>query len=73
MAGASIREIQELAGHKTITMSARYSHLSPEHRQSVVERIASGAGRPQAPKNTTGTKTGTRQKRPLAEEWPFPV
>jgi site-specific recombinase XerD len=28
MAGASIKEIQEAAGHKTITMSARYSHLS---------------------------------------------
>jgi hypothetical protein len=40
MAGASIKEIQEAAGHKTITMSARYSHLSPEHKQSVVERIA---------------------------------
>jgi integrase len=49
MAGASIKEIQEAAGHKTITMSARYSHLSPEHRQSVVERIA-GAGQ---------TRTGT--------------
>ncbi len=41
MAGASIKEIQEAAGHKTITMSARYSHLSPEHKLSVVERIAS--------------------------------
>jgi integrase len=29
MAGVSIKEIQELAGHKTIAMSARYSHLSP--------------------------------------------
>jgi len=27
-------------GHKTITMSARYSHLSPEHRLSVIDRIA---------------------------------
>ncbi|MBB5316676.1 tyrosine-type recombinase/integrase [Tunturibacter empetritectus] len=44
MAGASIKEIQELAGHKTITMSARYSHLSPEHRLSVIDRIASSAG-----------------------------
>jgi site-specific recombinase XerD len=43
MAGASIKEIQELAGHKTITMSARYSHLSPEHRLSVIDRIASKA------------------------------
>ena len=50
MAGASIKEIQEAAGHKTITMSARYSHLSPEHRQSVVERIA-GTGQPR-----TGTE-----------------
>jgi integrase len=41
MAGASIKEIQELAGHKTITMSARYSHLSPEHRLSVINRISS--------------------------------
>jgi integrase len=41
MAGASIKEIQELAGHKTITISARYSHLSPEHRLSVIDRIAS--------------------------------
>ncbi len=43
MAGASIKEIQEAAGHKTITMSARYSHLTPAHRQSVVERIAGTA------------------------------
>jgi integrase len=39
MAGASMKEIQEAAGHKTITMAARYSHLSPSHRLSVVERI----------------------------------
>ena len=43
MAGASIKEIQEAAGHKTITMAARYSHLSPARRLSVVERIASAS------------------------------
>jgi len=41
MAAASIKEIQELAELKTITMSARYSHLSPEHRPPVIDRIAS--------------------------------
>jgi integrase len=41
MAGATMKEIQEAAGHKSITMSARYSHLTPKHRASVVERIAS--------------------------------
>ncbi len=43
MAGATIKEIQEAAGHKTIAMSARYSHLSPAHNQSVVDRIATSA------------------------------
>jgi hypothetical protein len=43
MAGAGIKEIQKAAGHKTITMSARHSHLSPAQRLSVVERIASGS------------------------------
>ena len=48
----AIKEIQELAGHKTITMSARYSHLSPEHRLSVIDRIAAAA-----PAETNGTKS----------------
>lgn len=41
MAGVSIKEIQELAGHKTITMSARYAHLSPERSASASERLVS--------------------------------
>jgi integrase len=40
MAGASTKEIQEAAGHRTIAMAARYAHLSPAHRLSVVERIS---------------------------------
>jgi integrase len=40
MAGASTREIMEAAGHKTLAMAARYAHLSPQHTQSVVDRIA---------------------------------
>ena len=40
MAGATLKEIQELAGHKTITMSARYAHLSPDHKLSVVDRLS---------------------------------
>jgi integrase len=40
MKGATIKEIQELAGHKTITMSARYAHLSPDHKLSVIERLS---------------------------------
>ena len=57
MAGATIKEIQELAGHKTITMSARYAHLSPDHKLSVLDRITA---RPL--KTSTATKTATRRK-----------
>jgi integrase len=49
MAGATIKEIQVAAGLKTITMAARYAHLSPEHSLSVVDRISSAApAKPQA-------------------------
>jgi site-specific recombinase XerD len=40
MKGASLKEIQEAAGHRTITTSAKYAHLSPEHNNGVVDRIA---------------------------------
>lgn len=39
MAGASIKEIQEAGGWKSITMAARYMHLSPAHTSSVVDRL----------------------------------
>lgn len=38
--GASLKEIQDLAGHKDIKTSARYSHLSPDSRRSAMERLA---------------------------------
>lgn len=39
LAGASMKEIQVLAGHRSITMAARYSHLSPEATVSASERL----------------------------------
>jgi integrase len=49
MAGATTREIMEAAGRKTMSQAARYSHLSPQHTQSVVDWISIGTGH--APKN----------------------
>lgn len=43
MKGASIKDIQELAGHKTVAISARYAHLSPDHKRSVIERLSTMA------------------------------
>jgi integrase len=41
MADVPIRTIAALAGHKTISMAMRYSHLSKSHNQSAIEKLAS--------------------------------
>src|SRR5439155_17839464 len=46
MRGVDIRSVQELMGHKTITMTLRYSHLSPGHLAEAVQR-----------RNATSTRT----------------
>jgi integrase len=64
MAGASTKEIQEAAGHRTITMAARYAHLSPAHRLSVVERIAGKlSGNQHAPVHAPAAKHVTVKER----------
>jgi len=40
MNGASMREIAEVLGHKTMAMTLRYTHLSSRHTAGVVERMA---------------------------------
>lgn len=39
MNGASLAEIAEVLGHKTLQMVKRYAHLSDQHVAGVVERI----------------------------------
>jgi len=38
MSGASLGEIAEILGHKTLAMVKRYAHLSESHTRSVLER-----------------------------------
>lgn len=40
MSGASLAEIAEILGHKTLQMVKRYSHLSHDHVASVADRMA---------------------------------
>lgn len=54
MAGVDIRTVQELLGHKTISMTVRYSHLAPQHQLSAVERLDGLSAEP------TDTTTDTR-------------
>jgi len=53
MKGVDLRTVQELMGHKTITMTLRYSHLSPANQLEAVQRLT--------PKSI-GTSTGTEQE-----------
>lgn len=53
MAGVDLRTVQELMGHKTITMTLRYSHLSPTHQREAVQRLS---------QKPTATRTATSQE-----------
>ncbi len=40
MRGRSLKEIQEVLGHKSFSMTLRYAHLSPAHLRTAVESLA---------------------------------
>jgi site-specific recombinase XerC len=59
MAGVDIRTVQELMGHKTISMTVRYSHLAPKHTLAAVERL--DAPTAEQTDTTTDTKGVTQE------------
>jgi len=62
MAGVPLKTVQELMGHKTIQMTARYAHLSPHHLQNAVEMIAAPNSHQTAPgkqRKSIATRTAT--------------
>ena len=55
IAGVGIRAIQELLGHKSLAMTVRYSHLSPDFLQKAVHMLV-----PPQPEDGTQDRTDTR-------------
>ena len=39
MYGVDLKTVQELMGHKTIAMTARYAHLAPTHKLQALETL----------------------------------
>ena len=60
MEGAGIRAIQEALGHKSIAMTVRYSHLSPDFLQDIVEKLVPPEFETED-ENRTDTRTDTEE------------
>lgn len=58
MAGVDLKTVQELMGHKTIAMTARYAHLAPTHKLQALETLV----RPGSVSVQSGRKLATRAK-----------
>ncbi len=61
MAGADIRTVQELMGHASIMMTARYSHLSEAHKVAAVNLLV-GPTDPRTDPRRRGRKRRRRKK-----------
>jgi integrase len=45
MRGGSLKELQEILGHKTMAMTLRYAHLSQKHKKKAVNLLNGLTGR----------------------------
>jgi site-specific recombinase XerD len=61
MRGASLKEVQEVLGHHSLTMTIRYTPLSQEHKKQAVN-LTNGLTAPRTPANVTCHKTVTSLK-----------
>ncbi len=59
MGGESLVTIQHLAGHKTITVTQRYAHLSPEHQREAMAKLS----------RRSTERTATLPLEPVALAW----
>jgi site-specific recombinase XerD len=59
MNGVDLRTVQELMGHKTISMTCRYAHLAASHKLAAVERLVVQTSSAQETPNDSRSDTWT--------------
>ena len=59
--GGTLKDVQELLGHKTMTMTLRYAHLTQEHKRNAVN-LLNDLPAPKQSENSTCHKTVTKIK-----------
>jgi len=59
MNGVDLNTVRELLGHKSMVMTLRYSHLSPNHKKQAVETL----------NNRMDTNTDTKTKLDIEAEF----
>ena len=61
MRGASLKDVQELLGHRTMSMTLRYSHLTQEHKREAVN-LLNGLTASKDSASPSGHKTVTKSE-----------
>jgi hypothetical protein len=70
MRGAPARAIQELAGHKELSMTQRYMHLSPAALDAAIRLLEQPAGPAHAGHNVAETRQTVRNFGDMLESVP---
>jgi len=67
MNGVDLRTVQELMGHKTISMTCRYAHLGASHKLAAVERLVEKTSAVQEAPSDTRSDTRAIQSQPAEQ------